>query len=40
MENKQRCYIVDDQLNSVERLEYMLEKCPQVEVVGSKRDLN
>jgi DNA-binding NarL/FixJ family response regulator len=35
MENKQKCYIVDDQLNSIERLEYMLDKCPQVEVVGN-----
>jgi len=35
MENKFKCYIVDDQLNSVERLEYVLEKCPLVEVVGN-----
>jgi len=35
MENRLKCYIVDDQLNSVERLEYVLEKCPLVEVMGS-----
>ena len=35
MENNFKCYIVDDQMNSIERLEYMLDKCTQVEVVGS-----
>ncbi|NPA35754.1 MAG: response regulator transcription factor [Chlorobi bacterium] len=35
MENKLKCYIVDDQLNSVERMEFMLEKCQDVEIAGS-----
>ncbi len=35
MENKIRCYIVDDQKNSVERLVYLLEKCSNIEIVGN-----
>jgi len=38
METEIRCYIIDDQLNSVERLVYMLDKCHEVKVVGNNTD--
>ena len=34
METKLECYIVDDQQDSIERLEYMLDKCPLIKCVG------
>jgi len=38
MENKLRCYIIDDQKFSVERLEYLLDKCDEVEIAGTNTD--
>ena len=34
MENNLTCYIVDDQKDSIERLEYLLHKCEGITIVG------